>query len=545
MALLENLTKIFLKKNIFQTLLILFLICFISFLKINVISYLTANIIKSIQSKNINLVFNYYKYFIFVSLFYIFLHIIYKFSQNRLLIKLRLWIKSSIVKYIMINNNNEYSDINFSKLNSPIQRASSLLYFLLQTIVSKFIPEISIVIVIAIFFIYKNPSFGTIFLIGNIILLGYCYYITKKYIKHNLVCEDSMHDSELILTEILNNIDKIIFRGYYKDETNNFLNHSETVNKVHNDYYNYLIKEIFIIDSLLFGLIFILIYFIIRMFILKQIDITIFITFFTMILLYRDSILNPIKDIPDYIDFFGRVTKLNDILYHVKIKDNIIVKNKHLNFNNIKFQNINFKYKKSKRNILNNLNLDIKINNNIIGIIGKSGSGKSTLLKLLLNIFKYDGNIYIDNINTKDLDIEYIRKNIVYVNQTAKLFDKKIKDNIFYGCEKNEESKKYFNEIMNFNNIKEIFQKFDYTKNVGFSGENLSGGQRQIINIINGLITPSKILILDEPTNALDNALKQDIIDLIKYFKKYKKCIIIISHDNDIFRIFDETIEIK
>jgi ABC-type dipeptide/oligopeptide/nickel transport system ATPase component len=98
---------------------------------------------------------------------------------------------------------------------------------------------------------------------------------------------------------------------------------------------------------------------------------------------------------------------------------------------------------------------------------------------------------------------------------------------------------------MNFNNIKEIFQKFDYTKNVGFSGENLSGGQRQIINIINGLITPSKIVILDEPTNALDNALKQDIINLIKYFKKYKKCIIIISHDNDIFRIFDETIEIK
>jgi ABC-type multidrug transport system fused ATPase/permease subunit len=365
MALLENLTKIFLKENIFQTLLILFLTCFISFLKINVISYLTANIIKSIQNKNINLVFNYYKYFIFISLFYIFLHIIYKFSQNRLLVKLRLWIKSSIVKYIMINNNNEYSDINFSKLNSPIQRASSLLYFLLQTIVSKFIPEISIIIVIAIFFIYKNPSFGTIFLIGNIILLGYCYYVTKKYIKHNLVCEDSMHDSELILTEILNNIDKIIFRGYYKDETNNFLNHSETVNKVHNDYYNYLIKEIFIIDSFLFGLIFILIYFIIRMFILKQIDITIFITFFTMILLYRDSILNPIKDIPEYIDFFGRVVKLNDILYHVKIKDNIIVKNKHLNFNNIKFENINFKYKKSKRNILNNLNIDIKINNEL------------------------------------------------------------------------------------------------------------------------------------------------------------------------------------
>jgi ABC-type bacteriocin/lantibiotic exporter with double-glycine peptidase domain len=81
-------------------------------------------------------------------------------------------------------------------------------------------------------------------------------------------------------------------------------------------------------------------------------------------------------------------------------------------------------------------------------------------------------------------------------------------------------------------------------KNVGTNGENLSGGQRQIINIINGLIIPSKVLILDEPTNALDPFLKKDVISLIKYFKKYKKCIIIISHDKDIYSIFDETINI-
>ena len=152
MGLLENLTKIFFKENIFQTLLILFITCFISFLKINIISYLTANIIKSIENKNFKLVFNYYKYFIYVSLFYIFLYIIYKFSQNRLLVKLRLWIKTTIVKYIMKNNNDEYDSINFSKLNTPIQRASSLLYFLWQSVVSKFIPEFSIVIVITCFF---------------------------------------------------------------------------------------------------------------------------------------------------------------------------------------------------------------------------------------------------------------------------------------------------------------------------------------------------------------------------------------------------------
>jgi ABC-type lipoprotein export system ATPase subunit len=51
-------------------------------------------------------------------------------------------------------------------------------------------------------------------------------------------------------------------------------------------------------------------------------------------------------------------------------------------------------------------------------------------------------------------------------------------------------------------------------------------------------------LILDEPTNALDIELKKELIGIIKTFKKYKKCIIIISHDKDVFSLFDEKIEI-
>jgi ABC-type bacteriocin/lantibiotic exporter with double-glycine peptidase domain len=84
-----------------------------------------------------------------------------------------------------------------------------------------------------------------------------------------------------------------------------------------------------------------------------------------------------------------------------------------------------------------------------------------------------------------------------------------------------------------------------YNSNAGSLGENLSGGQRQVVNIISGLISTSKILILDEPTNALDIDLKDEIIQLITEFRKYKKCIIIISHDKDTFRLFDETLNLN
>ena len=278
------------------------------------------------------------------------------------------------------------------------------------------------------------------------------------------------------------------------------------------------------------------------MFCSKKINITIFITFFTILLLYRDNILNSMQEIPEYIDFIGRYNYLENIFKSTIIyKDNDkLTKIKNLNFDNIKMRNVSFKY--SKNMILDNLNLEMNTNN-IIGIVGQSGKGKSTIAKLIIKMYKYDGDIYIDNINIKNIDTDYLRSNIIYVNQNSKLFDKNIKHNLFYGCSDKSSIDK-LNIIMKYANIKKLFSKLNFNNKVGASGGNLSGGERQVINIINGLISPSKLLILDEPTNALDTELKNDLIEVIKYFTKYKKCIIIISHDQDIFPIFNKRIQL-
>jgi ABC-type bacteriocin/lantibiotic exporter with double-glycine peptidase domain len=284
----------------------------------------------------------------------------------------------------------------------------------------------------------------------------------------------------------------------------------------------------------------------------KNISITIFITFFTIILLYRDRILNIIQQLPDYIENFGKENTvhkyLNEINFNINnLKINnlkITDKKNNLNFDTIEFKNITFQYNKSNDLIFDNLNLKMNLNDKIIGISGLSGNGKSTFVKLIIKMYKYKGDIYIDNINIKDIDNMYIRENIIYVNQTSKLFNKNVHENLYYGINEKKLVKEHIDEIFQFKKIHNLFKDIDMDNNVGTNGEKLSGGQRQVINIINGLLIPSKILILDEPTNALDPLLKKDIIDLIKYFKKYKKCIIIISHDKDIYSIFDETIQI-
>jgi ABC-type bacteriocin/lantibiotic exporter with double-glycine peptidase domain len=188
--------------------------------------------------------------------------------------------------------------------------------------------------------------------------------------------------------------------------------------------------------------------------------------------------------------------------------------------------------------------MKLDTNKNTIGIVGYSGKGKSTFVKMILKLYKCDsGRILIDGKDIQDIDTMYIRNNITYVNQNLKLFDTKVIENILYACTDLDVCKSNFNEIQKYKKIQEMLKRIDiHNKSAGLAGEHLSGGQRQIVNVINGLINPSKILILDEPTAALDGEVKNELLQLINDFKKHKQCIIIITHDRDVYPLLDKTI---
>jgi ABC-type lipoprotein export system ATPase subunit len=128
------------------------------------------------------------------------------------------------------------------------------------------------------------------------------------------------------------------------------------------------------------------------------------------------------------------------------------------------------------------------------------------------------------------------------------LFDRTVIENLLFGCSDGvatEVCKSRLTEIMAYPKIQQLYQSVDVNEgSSGHLGEKLSGGQRQVANLISGLIHPSPVLILDEPTNALDKELKREVIDIIQTFKKFKQCIIIITHDQDVYPLFDENIQL-
>jgi len=290
-------------------------------------------------------------------------------------------------------------------------------------------------------------------------------------------------------------------------------------------------------------------YYLIYLTIQKELDITSFITFFTILLLYREKIEVLIQQIPQFIEFIGRA---ESVFKHFKDTETefLLTQKIHydpidLEFNSIQFKDVTFKYEKSEKYLFKNKNILVYTHNKIIGVTGLSGNGKSTFAKLILKLYKpVSGNIFIDNVDVNKIETDYIRKNITYVNQNSKLFDKKILDNILYGCKDLDACNGHLEEILKYTKIQELYRNISFTTTQsGSLGEHLFIGKRQVINLIGGLVNPTKILILDEPTNALDPALKKEVLGLILDFKKYKKCIIIITHDKDVFPLFNESIK--
>jgi energy-coupling factor transport system ATP-binding protein len=181
----------------------------------------------------------------------------------------------------------------------------------------------------------------------------------------------------------------------------------------------------------------------------------------------------------------------------------------------IKLENINFKYKKNKTKdyILKDINLTIN-NGEFISIIGNNGEGKSTLLKLLSGIIlPTEGNILINDINTKSKkDFINLRKNIsiVFQNPDNQIIFERVYEELEFALKNLKFDKKNIDKQIDLALEKVNMLDFKFTNT-----ENLSLGQKQKIIIAEALSTNSDIIVLDEPTAMLDPTSKKDFLNLL------------------------------
>ena len=544
--------KEFFKEEKMNIIALLILSLAITIVQTNAISFITANIIQSVENHQVKQIWKFFGYFMGISALFFFVYYGFKIVQNNILTKLTQWLKHQIFKIILLSNNESMNHVNFVEFITPITRIAISCYALFFDLVTVIIPMLAFLFIISMYFCYKNMTFGSLFIVANICIVLYLAYFWKDMAKSKNEHEVKINANEKFIIDILNNIDKVIYRGQTINEIKQFSQMTDEGIQSGLSFLSFTTFHMMMMTAFVYGILFSSIWYLIKLKFNKKIDSTIFITFFTILLLYRDKILNAIQNMPDYLEFIGKLEYiLDDFNAMLGKKQNIhdIITKTYMpitiEFKKIQFRNVSFTYTEQQAiPIFDNLTIDVNTNNNIIGITGLSGKGKSSFAKLILRLYEPTGGaIYIDGVDVTTIDPNYIRENITYVNQNSRLFDKKIIDNMVYGCNSHETCQNHLQEIMRYPKIRQLYQNVDVINSkAGSLGENLSGGQRQVVNIISGLINPSKILILDEPTNALDSALKSEVIAAINHFRKYKQCIIIITHDKDVYSLFDETI---
>ncbi len=209
----------------------------------------------------------------------------------------------------------------------------------------------------------------------------------------------------------------------------------------------------------------------------------------------------------------------------------------------IRFDNITFSYDPANP-ILTDLNLIIEPGQ-FVGIVGPTGSGKSTVVSLIPRFYDVQsGTVSIDGQDIRKYKIKNLRDQIGYVLQDTVLFRGTIFENIAFG--RPGATEKEVIEAAKLANAHDFIMAMPlgYDTPVGDRGLTLSGGQRQRIGIARVMVRNSPILLLDEPTAALDSESERLVIDALEKLMK-GKTVIAIAHRLSTIRDADQIAVIK
>ena len=550
MEIVKYLFTEFFTNNFSETLLLISLSLISNILHTNVITYFNSAIITSVQERTMDKVVNFFKYFIYSRIFLAIFNYLYKLTQDHIMTRLKQWFRFALIDVIFKTNNENISNINFTKLATPIHHLSETCYYVVSDTMSYTIPYLMFFLASVFYFSYQNITLGIIFFLGNLLWILLMFYIIPVMRKRSINYESSNLFIEKHVTESLNNIDKILTRGQCKNEINVFSKESDYTVEAHRDYYNSIAVTKFSIELITLLTMFVCVGYSIHLFMENKLSAIQFVALFTLLMVFKER-MNTVANLSsDIVEQYGKLEAVMEPFNNFDARVLNINKNYSkidLDFNHIELKNVTFKYGEGFDYVMQDKNLTIDTSNHkIIGITGESGKGKSTITKLLLKMYIPEkGSILIDDVDIQSIEPDYLRDNITYINQNTRLFDKTVLENILYGCLDEKHCREEYKKILSYPKINNLYKNVDLNNDLaGYSGEKLSGGQRQVVNIISGLVNPSKILILDEPTNALDNDLKHELLEVIKEFKSNKQAILIISHDSDVFKIFDENIEL-
>lgn len=436
---------------------------------------------------------------------------------------------STMYNYIIDHYEMDFDDIHSGEILSKITYISTIFFSYLETLRTLLFSQFFVFASTLYHYWYVSGEVFTFFLLAIIINVLYIYNVFKIKFKVDLVLYDQrsklfeyMNDSMLNLVSIYSTNNEEKEKNKFVEEEYKIYKDSETASLdiyfLSETTWNVVCVFIFIILN----------YLIYNSYLKKQIHVEKLVSTFTLtfsVLRFYENAPHIIKklsklysEIGDVEKFFIEINQLNQTSK---------IDTKGFANGDILYTNVYHKYKDTF--VLNNVSFKIEKGEKV-ALVGPIGSGKSTAVKLLLGFQPLTmGNITINGVSINEISNHQLRKNVFYIPQKPKLFNRTLYENIVYGLEE-PPSMDNIMTLLDELNMKEVFME-KMNKKVGLDGNSLSGGQKQIVWLLRSFYRKSKIIVMDEPTASLDQANKELLLKTINKLS-VGKTLIIISHDS-------------
>ncbi|WP_343617525.1 ABC transporter ATP-binding protein [Flavobacterium sp.] len=194
------------------------------------------------------------------------------------------------------------------------------------------------------------------------------------------------------------------------------------------------------------------------------------------------------------------------------------------------FDNVSFQHKTAKFKAVENINFEIK-QGQTVAFVGPSGSGKTTLVKLLVGLYTpAEGQVLYNDIDSTEIDLLDLRKQLGFVTQDAQLFSGTIRENLLF-VKPNATDEELYDALKRASCDKLLRRAEDgLNTTIGEGGIKVSGGEKQRLSIARAILRNPNLLIFDEATSALDSITEEEINDTIRNISDKNRITVLIAH---------------
>ena len=253
----------------------------------------------------------------------------------------------------------------------------------------------------------------------------------------------------------------------------------------------------------------------------------------TVFLAYLSQFFKPVKDLATMTNTIAQTAVGVERVRAILEADDVIIEKSNARDpgvlkGDIEFDHVSFGYQRDV-SVLREVSFTIKAGE-MVGVVGPTGTGKSTIMSLIPRFYDPNsGKVMVDNVDVRDYKLQALRGQIAYVLQETVLFRGTVAENIAYG--RGTATRDEIEAAAKLANAHEFISKMPhgYDTMIGDRGDTLSGGQRQRIGIARAIIRDNPILMLDEPTAALDTESEKLVIEALERLMK-GRTVITIAH---------------